>query len=63
LEVCEHKITLRKRGVPVFFRIVLDVGSAVKVADRGLQKRLPSVLGYSAEPAELGYSGPARARL
>jgi hypothetical protein len=30
--------------------------------DRGLQKRLPSVLGYSAEPAELGYSGTARAR-
>ena len=31
LEVCEHKITFRKGGVPVFFRIGLDVGSGVKV--------------------------------
>jgi hypothetical protein len=34
----------------------------VELADPGLQKGLPSVLGYSAEPAELGYSGTARAR-
>ena len=34
LEVCEHKITFRKGGVPVFFRIGLDVQRAVLIPNR-----------------------------
>jgi hypothetical protein len=39
LEVCEHKITFRKGGVPVFFRIGLDVGSGVKVRKPHAEQR------------------------